>query len=56
MLSKEKLARLNLLAKESKIRELVDEEKYEQQQLRKEYISSFRKSFKKQLEGIEFTD
>jgi len=56
MLSKEKLARLNLLAKESKIRELSVPEKNEQEQLRKEYIEAFRNNFKKQLDRIEFTD
>ncbi len=53
MVSKEKIGRINQLAKLSKERELTEEEKSEQAQLRKEYIESFRKTFKQQLENIE---
>jgi len=53
MVSKEKISRINELAKLSKERGLSDEEKKEQTILRKEYIESFRKTFKQQLELIE---
>ncbi|KAB3532871.1 DUF896 domain-containing protein [Alkaliphilus pronyensis] len=56
MVTKEKLARINYLAKVSKSRELTDEEKSEQKALRDEYIKAFRKTFKKQLDSIEFVD
>ncbi|GAB6086946.1 DUF896 domain-containing protein [Alkaliphilus crotonatoxidans] len=53
MVSKEKISRINQLAKLSKERELTEEEKSEQAQLRKEYIESFRKTFKQQLDNLE---
>ncbi|AKL94907.1 hypothetical protein CACET_c14430 [Clostridium aceticum] len=56
MLSKEKIQRINELAKLSKARGLSLEEKKEQDDLRKEYIEVFRKSFRKQLDSIEIVD
>ncbi len=56
MLSQEKISRINQLAKLAKSRELTREEKAEQESLRKEYIKSFRASFKKQLDNIEIVD
>ena len=56
MLSQEKIARINELSKMSKTRALTDEEKKEQECLRKEYIESFRKSFRTQLDNIEIVD
>ncbi len=56
MISKEKLERINNLAKKSKNIGLTCEEKEEQRKLREEYLKNFRKSFKKQLDNIEFTD
>jgi len=56
MVSKEKINRINELARISKERDLTEIEKDEQQKLRKEYIDSFKKSFKKQLENIEIVD
>lgn len=56
MLTKEKLNRINELAKLSKIRELTEEEKLQQKQLRDEYIQVFRKTFKDQLDQIEIVD
>ena len=41
-MEKEKLERINHLAKESKVRELTAEEKDEQYALRQEYIAEFR--------------
>ncbi|WP_084489599.1 DUF896 domain-containing protein [Clostridiisalibacter paucivorans] len=56
MLSKEKLDRINELAKKKKDVGLTEEELVEQKKLREEYIKEFRKNFKKQLDNIEFVD
>ncbi|MCT4562737.1 MAG: DUF896 domain-containing protein [Maledivibacter sp.] len=56
MLSKDKLDRINLLAKKAKTQGLTSLEKEEQKKLRQEYLNSFRKSFRKQLDCIEFKD
>lgn len=53
MLSKEKMARINELAKKSKSEGLSAEEKVEQKKLRDEYLSVFRKGFRKRLENLE---
>lgn len=56
MLTEEKIKRINELVKISKTRDLTDQEKEEQDKLRKEYIEAFRENFKKQLENIRFVD
>jgi uncharacterized protein YnzC (UPF0291/DUF896 family) len=56
MLSKEKIDRINELARKSKTGCLTPEEKAEQAELRKEYLENFRKSFKNQLESIRFVE
>ncbi|WP_312355266.1 DUF896 domain-containing protein [Aminipila sp.] len=56
MLSKEKIDRINVLAKKSKSVGLSDEEKEEQQILRKEYLAKFREYFRGQLENIEIVE
>jgi len=56
MVSKEKLDRINELARKSKVTELSQEEKEEQQALRSEYIANFREVFRGQLEQIKFVD
>lgn len=56
MLSEEKLNRLNFLARKSKSTQLSEEEKKEQGELRKEYLTIFRSNFRKQLENIEIVD
>lgn len=56
MISKEKLDRINYLARKSKETELTEEEKLEQKNLRQEYLDAFRENFKKQLENIEIVD
>ena len=53
MLKKEKLERINHLAKKSKEQGLTDEEKKEQEALRKEYIKKFRENFKNHLSRIK---
>lgn len=56
MLIKEKMDRINELAKKSKQGELTEEEKAEQQQLRQEYIEKFRENFKSHLKRIKFVE
>ncbi len=56
-MDKEKIERINFLARKSKTAEgLTAEEKEEQAKLRKEYIASFRASLKAQLDNIEFKE
>jgi len=56
MLSKEKLDRINVLANKKKNEGLTDAETTEQQELRTEYLKSFKESFKRQLDNIEIVD
>ncbi|KXZ40192.1 protein of unknown function [Alkalithermobacter thermoalcaliphilus JW-YL-7 = DSM 7308] len=53
MLPKEKIDRINYLARKSKAEGLTEIEKKEQERLRKEYLKAFREDFKKRLENIE---
>lgn len=55
---REKVERINFLAKKSKIEELTDEEKAEQKALRDEYIAEIRYSFGQTLEStvIQYPD
>jgi uncharacterized protein YnzC (UPF0291/DUF896 family) len=56
MLEKEKIDRINALAKKAKEEGLSQTEKKEQEKLRKEYLKNFRKSFRAQLDNIEIVD
>ena len=57
MLSKEKLARINELAKKAKTEEgLTLTEKKEQQDLRQEYIERFRGGMRNHIEGMKVVD
>lgn len=57
MLSEDKLARINELAKKAKTTEgLTDVEKKEQQLLREEYLQSFRKGMRNHIEGMKVVD
>ena len=56
MLEKEKIDRINELARASKTRELADHEKTEQAKLRQEYLEKFREVFRGHLENIEIVD
>lgn len=56
MVSKEKLERINFLAKKAKSEGLTEAEKNEQGILRKEYLTSFRSTFRRQLDSIEIVD
>ncbi|MBE5790743.1 MAG: DUF896 domain-containing protein [Clostridiales bacterium] len=53
---KEKLDRINFLAKKSKAEGLTPEEIQEQAALRKEYLEEFRRGFRAQLENIVIVD
>lgn len=55
-MDKNKIARINELAKKSKTIGLTSEEKEEQKKLREEYLAAIRKSFKAQLDNIEIVD
>lgn len=55
-MEKEKIERINYLAKKSREQELSPEEKAEQAQLRQEYLKGIRLSLKSQLDNIEFAD
>ncbi|MBR3787224.1 MAG: DUF896 domain-containing protein [Firmicutes bacterium] len=56
MLEKSRLDRINELAKKAKTEGLTEEEKKEQEQLRKEYIVKFRENFTGQLKKIKFVE
>lgn len=56
MLIKEKMDRINVLARKCKNEGLTEEEKEEQKILREEYLAKFRENFKGQLENIEFVE
>ncbi|GIN61662.1 UPF0291 protein YnzC [Robertmurraya siralis] len=56
MLSKEKLARINELAKKAKQGSLTEEEAKEQSALRKEYLETFRSSMLNTLKGVTIID
>lgn len=56
MMSKDKLDRINVLAKKAKTEGLTNEEKEEQSKLRKEYLNNFRSSFSNQIESTTVID
>lgn len=56
MITKEKIDRINELARKSKTEGLTEEEKLEQGLLREEYIDAFKANLRSQLENIEFVD
>lgn len=55
-MTKEKIERINFLARKSKECGLCEEEKREQKLLRDEYIACIRENVKKQLECIRFVE
>ncbi len=55
-MKKEKIDRINYLARESKVRELTSEEKEEQTALRNEYRAGFRASLSAQLDNVYLVD
>ncbi|HIS28552.1 MAG TPA: DUF896 domain-containing protein [Candidatus Avamphibacillus intestinigallinarum] len=56
MISKDKLNRINALAKKSKEEGLTAEEKKEQRVLREEYLGNIRSSFTNQLKTMTVID
>ncbi|SEM49918.1 Uncharacterized protein YnzC, UPF0291/DUF896 family [Mesobacillus persicus] len=56
MLSKDKLARINELAKKAKTSRLSEEEAKEQSALRAEYLQTFRSSMLNTLKGVTIVD
>ncbi|MFS0823516.1 DUF896 domain-containing protein [Bacillus sp. 1P02SD] len=56
MLSKDKLNRINALAKKAKSVGLTDKEKEEQQELRQEYLRVFRNSMTNTLHSVTVVD
>lgn len=56
MLEKKKLDRINELAKKKKEGTLTSAEVSEQKELRQEYLKTFRKSFKAQVEQTKVID
>ncbi|WP_133580500.1 DUF896 domain-containing protein [Aureibacillus halotolerans] len=56
MLSKEKINRINELSNKAKQSTLTNEEKEEQQQLRKEYLATFRSSMRDHLHNVKVVD
>jgi uncharacterized protein YnzC (UPF0291/DUF896 family) len=55
-MNKDKINRINELAKLSKERELTEDERKEQQTLRQEFLKAIRADVRGQLESIEFVD
>lgn len=56
MITKEKIDRINELARKKKLGPLTEDEVDEQMSLRAEYLSAVRSSLKAQLENIEIVD
>lgn len=56
MLSKEKIDRINELARKAKNEKLTEEEAKEQSKLRGEYLQSLRSSMRKTIENVRVFD
>ncbi|MGM0212727.1 DUF896 family protein [Enterococcus sp. AZ109] len=56
MISDEKIARINELAKKKKTEGLNKAELHEQKVLREEYLSSFRSGMRHHIEGMKIVD
>ena len=56
MITKEMIERINLLSRKSKQEGLTEEEKAEQQELRKKYIEYVKGQVRAQLDSIEFVE
>ena len=51
-MTEEKIERINVLARKSKAEGLTEEEKIEQQELRREFIDDFKRNLRGQLDNI----
>jgi len=56
MLSEQKIKRINELSKKAKEGNLTEAEAKERTQLRKEYLDSFRSSFRNTIENVQIID
>jgi len=56
MLPKEKIDRINELTRKAREGKLTEEEAKERTLLRKEYLESFRESFRKTIEKVQIFD
>ena len=56
MIGKEKIDRLNELAKKHKEEGLTEKEQKEREVLRKEYLAKFRDNFRDRLDNIKFVE
>ncbi len=55
-MDRQKIDRINELARKNKTSGLTKEELEERDRLRKEYLQAVRENFRKTLDSIEFTD
>ncbi len=55
-MNKEKIERINFLAKKSREVGLTDEEKAEQAKLREEYVAAFKNNLRAQLDNMYILD
>ena len=55
-MNEEKIARINELSRKSKAEGLTEEEKKEQTMLRQEFIASFRRNIKAQLDNVDIVN
>ncbi len=53
MIDKKLIERINYLANKKKSEGLTDEELFEQAELRQQYLESFRKGFRAQLDNLD---
>lgn len=56
MITKEMIDRINYLSRKSKAEGLTEEEKLEQQELRRKYIDCIKGQVRQQLDSIEFVE
>lgn len=56
MIGKEKIDRINELAKKHKEEGLTEDEHKEREALRKEYLAKFRENFRSHLDRIKFVE
>jgi len=55
-MDKELIDKINLLARKQREEGLTDEERQQQAELRKQYLSEFRSNFRQILDNVEIVD
>lgn len=55
-MTEEKIERINVLARKSKAEGLTEEEKIEQQELRREFINDFKRNLRGHLDNISIRE